>query len=65
MPDVRKTAGGEVMCEYCEIKKGEKEGEPCGDMWLEKSVLGWRLLAPIGESNVFYCPWCWRELEEK
>lgn len=53
------------MCEYCEIKKGETEGEACGDMWLKKSVLGWRLLATMSESDVFYCPWCGRELEEE
>lgn len=52
------------MCEYCEIKKGEKEGEACGDMLLEKSFLGWRLLAPMGESEAFYCPWCGRDLTE-
>lgn len=51
-------------CEYCTILEYGGEGQACGDMWLVKSMLGWRLFSTMGESEVFYCPWCGRDLSE-
>jgi hypothetical protein len=52
-------------CLYCTLKPGEKEGRACGDLWLEKRAFGWKLGGTLGESEVFYCPWCGRDLTEE
>lgn len=50
-------------CEQCKFNK-DSEGEACGDMWLKRKHGGFYIEAPIGESEVFYCPWCGRDLSE-
>lgn len=52
-------------CEYCKIDPKTHEGKAHGDLWLKKSFFGWTLFAPVGESEVFYCPWCGRDLSEE
>ncbi len=50
-------------CEQCKFNK-DSEGEACGDMWLKRKRGRFYIEAPIGESEVFYCPWCGRDLSE-
>jgi len=51
-------------CIHCSFKQAA-EGEACGDMWLKRRYGSFWIEAPVGESEVFYCPWCGRDLSEE